>query len=166
MTSFLFCSSLESPVPSFHLSCLIPEDSESRLLLLSVCYGGMSLQRNAASLARGVTVDGQNEATGGRGLDKRRESHVSICRTPSPWCIPFTMWPLKSNDLKSMPTKLVIWAQPTLTYTKIRTWCIEDTPLNQNVCNWVKPIVHIQLPHCPTPKHAPNILHAHFNIAS
>ena len=40
---------------------------------LSVCDGGMSLQRNAASLARGVTEDGQSEATGGRGEERKND---------------------------------------------------------------------------------------------
>ena len=64
-------------LPLFHLllislclsvgsSCGIPEDSESWLFLLFLFRdGGMSLQWNAASLASGVTVDGQSEATGG-----------------------------------------------------------------------------------------------------
>lgn len=66
---------------SASLSCGIPEDSESPLFLLFLfCDGGMSLQWNAASLARGVTVDGQSEATGGRREERRkRKNDRTMC---------------------------------------------------------------------------------------
>lgn len=71
----------------------IPGQSHSRSYFssfLSFCDGGMSLQWNAASLASGVTEDGQSEASRGtrRGEEGEEKMEGPCVGIPSAWLIP------------------------------------------------------------------------------
>lgn len=84
----------------------IPGQSHSRSYFssfLSFCDGGMSLQWNAASLASGVTEDGQSEASRGtrRGEEREEKMEGPCVGIPSPWLIPPNRLSITLKSLQS-----------------------------------------------------------------